>query len=426
VGIDWSDKAHAVCVVNEAGEKEQSFRVAHSPEGLATLMRRLRDRGGVRGVAVETKRHLLVWALVEAGFPVYPINPKLSHAWRQGWTVSEAKGDDRDAWVLADGLSHGHARLAVFVPQDEATRTLQQCCQDEQRLIGDRTRLVQRLEDALKQYYPGVLAWFADWTSPSAWDLVWRFPTAEALASSSKRQLMGFLKQHRIRVSPRWQERIAGRAGMRAWPVDPAAVVAKAEFVRALVAQLRGLAAILKRYRKQIDALFQAHPDHAVFASLPGAGPKLAPRLLSGFGADRAQFPSAQVVEQVSGTAPVTYASGASKQVHIRHACRKGFRCALHQFAGETISRSAWARAYYDLARARGQSHALALRNLAKKWLKILYRMWQTGETYDEQRYLEQLVKRGSPIAQAITRWKTRGKTTSKKLDLAHKKSSSG
>jgi hypothetical protein len=55
-----------------------------------------------------------------------------------------------------------------------------------------------------------------------------------------------------------------------------------------------------------------------------------------------------------------------------------------------------WAQAYYEHKRAEGQSHASALRCLGKRWLKILWRLWQNGETYNDAKSLAQLQKRGS------------------------------
>ena len=69
----------------------------------------------------------------------------------------------------------------------------------------------------------------------------------------------------------------------------------------------------LQEYRSQIEKLFAKHPDHDLFGSLPGAGPKLAPRLLSEIGEDRNLFPDAQSLQCYAGTAPVSYQSG---QVH--------------------------------------------------------------------------------------------------------------
>jgi transposase len=74
--------------------------------------------------------------------------------------------------------------------------------------------------------------------------------------------------------------------------------------------QLRLLESQLEDYRRQIEKLFSQHPDHELFGSLPGAGPKLAPRLLAEMGADRARFESAQALQGYAGTAPVSYQSG--------------------------------------------------------------------------------------------------------------------
>jgi hypothetical protein len=43
-------------------------------------------------------------------------------------------------------------------------------------------------------------------------------------------------------------------------------------------------------YRKRIEELFESHPDHDLFGSLPGAGPKLAPPFLAEIGDARERF----------------------------------------------------------------------------------------------------------------------------------------
>ena len=57
-----------------------------------------------------------------------------------------------------------------------------------------------------------------------------------------------------------------------------------------LVKMLFALENQLSEYRKRIEELFKSHPDHDLFGSLPGAGPKLAPRLLGEIGDDRERF----------------------------------------------------------------------------------------------------------------------------------------
>jgi transposase len=400
--VDWGNERHTVCVVDTDGREVTSFEAAHTAEGLDALARRLQEHGPICGVAVETTRSLVVQKLLDAGFVVYPVNPKLSHAWREGWKVAAPKEDASDARVLAEGLRQRQAQMRPLRPDDPQTRELRLLCADESRLIADRTALVNRLQAALREYYPEALAWFDDWAKPTAWDFVLAFPTPEALARASRKKLYGFLRTHSIGLHPIWQKRVDGRRAAPAWPSDPATVEAKSLLALALAKELRTLQASLDLYRQRIEKLYGDHPDSSLFSSLPGAGPKLAPRLLTHFGSDRQRYDSAESVQCLSGTAPVTHQSGRFKHVRMRWECQRDFRNTLHLFAFLTLERSTWARAFYDRARRAGQSHGLALRNLARKWLKILYRMWQERRPYDEGRYLASLIRRRSPLVQEI------------------------
>ena len=53
---------------------------------------------------------------------------------------------------------------------------------------------------------------------------------------------------------------------------------------------------------------------------------------------------------------------------------------------------------YHLEQRAKGSSYQAAVRALAFKWIRILYRCWQTGTRYDESIYLNALRKRGSSL----------------------------
>ena len=46
----------------------------------------------------------------------------------------------------------------------------------------------------------------------------------------------------------------------------------------------------------------------------------------------------------------------------------------------------------------RGKNHQAATRALAYKWIRIIWRCWQTNTPYNEVHYLESLRKKGSPL----------------------------
>lgn len=164
--------------------------------------------------------------------------------------------------------------------------------------------------------------------------------------------------------------------------------------VQALCRQLHAVQRAICDHDRQIAAGFAAHADHDLFASLPGAGPVMAPRLVVAFGTDRQRWREASELQKLSGIAPVMQRSG----IHWRWAAPAFLRQTFHEYALHSLGNSPWATAYYQLARERGKSHHATVRALAFKWIRILYRCWKTRTPYDETRYLNELKRRGAPL----------------------------
>lgn len=401
-GIDWGDQSHCLVIVDAEGKALTCRAIAHSAEGLEELVAVLRGYGPIAGVAIEKKRHLLIDKLLEAGFRVYPINPKVAKSWREQLKVDPPKSDPGDAFSLAYSIRLHHGHFRVLRPDDPRTRELRLLCKDEQSEIAERTAKAHRLKDCLKQYYPQALGWFKDFTTTTAADFILAFPTPTALQKTSDDEIRGFLRSHHIGLSATWKARLATRNAGARWPHDGATVAAKSVRARSLATQIKAQNTMLRDYRQRIEALFGAHPDGAVFASLPGAGAKVAPLLLTHFGTDRTRYADATALQALSGTVPVTKRSGKANHPKFRWACQKPFRNTMFFFAFGSLRRSVWARAFYDRAKEHGQSHSQALRNLGAKWLKIAYRMWSEHTLYDERTYLDSLARHNSPLVNHI------------------------
>ncbi len=178
---------------------------------------------------------------------------------------------------------------------------------------------------------------------------------------------------------------------------DNAVIAPNCLLVQTLVQQLRGLLQAVARFDREIAQLAPTLPDYAVFASFPGAGPVFAPRLLAAFGEQRNRYQLADEVQKYAGIAPVTERSGNKHWVHWRLQCPKFLRQTFVEWAALSIPHCYWAKAYYEQQRARGSSHQAALRALAFKWIRIVYRCWQNRTPYDEATYLNALKRRGSP-----------------------------
>jgi transposase len=395
-GFDWGKEQHQLVVVDPQGAIVLDLRFDDSAEGWASLREKIAVFPHL-GVAIETTRGPAVERLLEMNLCLYPLNPKAAQRYRDGKAPSGVKSDSLDAWSFADALgSDGHG-WRILQPQDPLTQELRLLCRDEIHLIGQRTALVNQLQEALHEYYPAALQAFEDWTLPAAWQFVLRFPTPQALLKAGPRRREKFPHLHKLyrpQTAERRQE-IFAKALSFASP-NPAVTSAKSLLALTVAKQLQTLQEQLELYRARIEQLFSQHPDFDVFGSLPGAGAKLAPRLAAELGTNRQQFPDAQALQCYVGTAPVTQQSGKSLRTRLRWACNKYFRATVHLWADLSRHSCAWAQAYYQHKREQGKNHATALRCLGQRWLKIIWKMWQTGTRYDEALHMRNQIKHGS------------------------------
>lgn len=402
VGIDWADQRHTVCVLDGQGKISWTQQVAHQEKEIKRLVQRLQAIKGSVQVVIETAHGLLVETLMATGLTVYAVNPKQAKAWSKDLSVNAPKSDEADAYTLAEGLRLFHTHLRPLAPEDPLTRELRFLCRDEKSLIQERTALLNRWQATLKEYYPLIWEWFSNPNCQTAWDFVLEFSTPSLAQAASRGKLTGFLKRHQIGLSPLWLKQIDQLRKTEPWRADPATEAAKSLLAISTAKQLRNLESILKTYRVRIEALFTQLSDRDIFQSLPGAGAKIGPRLAGELGRDRNRFPEVMSLLCQAGVVPLTEASGKHRSVRIRWGCNKNLRDAVYQWAFVTLERCRWARAFYDAARQAGQNHATALRNLGRKWLKILWRMWQDRRPYDEAKYLRSLEEHGSPLIKLI------------------------
>ncbi len=395
VGLDWASDHHDVVVVDRRGEIVDDFRIEDTADGWRLLRQKLGPYSNL-AVAIETSSGATVERLLEAGYTVYPVNPKAAKRYRERQAPSGAKSDRLDAWSLGDALRlEGHTWRSLK-PDDPLTQELRLLCRDEMALIEQRTALVCQLRAALREYYPVVVEAFDDWTTPAPWAFVEAFPTPQSLVAAGKRKWEKFLHTHKLYRPETYAKRLELFAQADRFCGTPPMTNAKSMLAVALAGQLGVLQNHLDKFRAQIEKLFAQHPDHDLFGSLPGAGRKLAPRLLAEIGNNRERFDSPEALQCHAGTAPVSYQSGQSKRVVFRRACAKTLRHTVHLWANLSRAKCPWAEAYYQKKVAEGQSHACALRCLGQRWLKILWKMWQTGRRYDPELHQRNQVKHGS------------------------------
>ena len=402
IGLDWGDARHDVALQATDTAPVETYRLDHTPEAIAAWLAALahRFKGETIGVALETSRGPIVHALLEAPFIVlFPVNPRSLRRFREAFSPNGAKDDEPDARLLLALLVKHRAQLQPLRVDDAATRTLDRLVKHRRAVVDLRTQFTQRLEATLKEYFPLALQVAGtDLSSPLACAFLVRWPTLEALQRARPATVRKFYTRHHCRSEARILERLAAIAAAVPLTRDPAIITPSARYVQMLAQQLLTLAPSLAQLDTDIADAFAAHPDAALFASVPGAGPVFAPRLVAAFGTDRTRFPSAMDMHQRAGIAPITVRSGKSHCVTWRWATSSFLRQTFHELAGQSLRFSDWARVYYAQQRQRGKSHHAALRALAYKWIRILWRCWTDRMPYDEARYVRALADRGSPL----------------------------
>jgi transposase len=402
IGIDWSEKKHDVCFVNEQGEVIQAVEIAHSPEGFVKL-NKAREQSGVGAgeclVGVETSHNILIDYLLEQGYgQIYVLPPNAVKSAQGRYRQSGAKSDRSDARLIADMLRVDREKYHAWVPDSQLTRQIRA----RVSLIGYLNKQIwqsgNRLRAALLRYYPSALEVFSSLDSPISLAWIIAYPTPAAAQGVSYEAFQAFVKGQHHTQPKKWAGCYARLKVERA--------TASAEITEVYAKEAVLLAELMKemvqnktRLLNELQKAYGEHPDYAIYHSLPAAGEYLEPALLAKLGDDRGRYPSAETVQALAGTCPVTKQSGKSRVVTFRRACDHEFRQIVQQWAKLSIQKSPWAAGYYEMVRPHCSSENEAYRKLGNRWLEVLWKLWQTRERYDEEKHLRAQARRGQPKA---------------------------
>jgi transposase len=407
VGIDWGSEKHQVCVLDGDRRRVGERVVEHDGTSLTQLAAWLwaltRGQPQRVAVAIEVPRGAIVEGLIERGFHVFAINPKQLARFRDRHTMSGAKDDRRDAFVLADSVRTDQPSFRRLQLEDPQFILLRDLSRAEETLLEDFRRSANRLGDQLHRFYPQMLQLCSAADESWLWDLIDLAPTPAHAALLSAEQVQRVLKVHRLRRVT--AQEVLACLQTPALPVAPGAAQAAQAHCAFLLPCLRVLAEQLQACSQQVSALLstlagapgegEGPSDVAIVLSLPGVGRKITAWLFA-----EASQPLAerdyQVLRTHGGVAPVTRQSGKRRVVVMRRGCDPRLRHALYHMARVAMQRDAHFKSVYAALRAKGQRHGQALRNLADRLLRILMAMLRHRTCYDaSQIHREPVVQMG-------------------------------
>ncbi|MFL6097422.1 MAG: IS110 family transposase [Blastococcus sp.] len=397
VGDDWAEDHHDIEVQDEDGRRLARARL---PEGIAGLSRlhellaeHLTDEdvdpetGFVAQnvvVGIETDRGTWVAALVAAGYQVFAINPMSAARYRERHGTSGTKSDRGDAHVLAEIVRLDRAHHRTVAGDSPAAEGLKLVARSHQAFIWDRTRHLQRLRGALREFFPAALQAFPELNTSEALELLERAPDPARAARLSRSKITAALTRAHRRDPEAKAEAIQAALRAPALRQAPEIETAYAVIVVSAVRLIASLNTQIAELQAVVAEGFGRHPDAEILTSQPGLGPVLGARVLAEFGDDPDRYADAKARKNYAGTSPITRASGTRRVVLARYARNKHLADATHQWAFCALTASPGARAYYDTLRARGASHHAALRQLANRLVGILHGCLKTRSRYSE------------------------------------------
>lgn len=401
IGIDWADTKHDVCLKPSGSDDLEYSVLPHKTEAILDWVNHLRERfnGEPVAICIESRKIPLIHALMQYEFIVLiPVNPQTLARYRRALKPSGAKDDPTDARLILNLVRLHEDQFKPWYPEKPKVKALAQFVEMRRAFVADRVRYTNRLTVALKNHFPQALEWFEDKTTTVFLDFLSRWPSLEEAQKAKPTTLKKFFVAHNGRRTALIEKRLASIKSAVPLTNDWGANYPNQMWATLLIAQLSVAIKSIEVLDDEIQSLFKKMDDNKLFSALPGAGPSLAPRLLVAFGEDRSKFKDASAMTQYAGIAPVTERSGKKSWVHWRYACSKFLRQTFIEWVNQTIRFSFWAGRFYKTQRAKGKSHQMAIRALAFKWIRIVYRCWQDRVPYDEAKYLKALDKKGSPL----------------------------
>ena len=396
-GIDWSENKHDVMIINQEGASVAQLSIAHTPDGFRQLDE-LHQKLGVAAedcvIGLETAHNVLIDFLWAHNYrQVYVIPPSVTRSRQRRYRQSRARTDESDAALIADLLRTDRHRLQPWHPDSLLVRQIRAQVSLHIHLTRTKVRQSNRLRAVLLRYYPAALEVFSRLDTQIALTFIQAYPTPQAVADLSFADFKAFAAQQGYRRSDHLAAAYARLQAPQPEATSDTILVYREEALLLAEALLHTVKARLA-VRRALKNLFKQHPDYVVFDSLPGVADFLGPALLAKFGDDRQRFPTANSVQALAGTCPVTDQSGKRRSIRFRKACDREFRSIAQQWARHSIAKSPWASAYFLKARHRGLSKSHACRCLANRWLAIAWKLWQTRQPYDETYHLNQCLQR--------------------------------
>ena len=219
-------------------------------------------------------------------------------------------------------------------------------------------------------------------------------PTSVEARKLTLRELQAFFKglhvhsdSYSIRVYKGLRSSLEARALL---------VETRSHLAQIIACQLLQIKGFIKSYEMRLEEASRQVEELRLLEGIKGIGLRSRVGILIYF--YHYQWKDFREAQAAAGLSPATLQSGKYKFVHFRKGCIKWARDLFTELAYSTLLYQPWARLYYDRKRKEGKKHYHALRCVANIWVKILFKLWKEGTTYNHEKHFvamtQQLVMR--------------------------------
>jgi len=391
IGLDWKDKGYTTRIINKEGaDLSGSFEVEKNREDFIEFIHKVRkycDGDSNILFGIERERDPIVEYLLTLGYKVYLVCPNMMKSLRKRYSSTGKYNDDFDSYIIADTVRTDRNRLTQIEPRDENIRKIEFLLRNREKAVNDKTRLTNRLTCYLKEYFPAFLDLFNDITCPTALSFLKAYPTYYNIKELSREEIRTFLKEHHYHKESGIL-RIYKAIKKGQVKIDATVIQERSRSAILLIKRIELLNEEIKEYENDLKETTETDKDAEIFRSLPGSGDTLSPGLMVIFGKKRSRYENAEEINSLSGIVPFTKQSGNWETHLFRFGCNHFYRNIITRLAYCSLTKSEWAKGYYNEKKAEGKSHYHALRCLARIWIKVAFALWKKREKYNEDKHM--------------------------------------
>lgn len=389
VGIDTHKNSHTAAVFSNYFDCLATITFANSFLGFSDFLTKLGKLSVGRAMifGLEDSQGLgnfLAEFLIKKGFYVADIDPVTTDRGRRR-TAHKDKSDDRDACLITKTLISKKDNLHKVII-NKTSLALRELVKYRELLIGESTRIKNRLHVAIFNQYMEVSAIFPDLFSKCALAFFARYPDPSKLKGESLDNLTIFLKNNsRGRHGKKKAIDILSFANTDIAPdilTDARSLIIKKH--------IRRLISIQEELKEISDMLFQLvlKSPYSTLTSVPGIDIVTAAKIISQV-IDIGRFSSSSKLAKFIGVAPVEKSSGRKRRYQKSKHGKRYLYSAIYYIALNHISRTRdgrdnnpISRAYYLKKVSEGKTKKEAITCLARRLTDVIYAIMRDGSIY--------------------------------------------